>query len=110
MLAFGLYKFILLPSYLSFASVCVVNGDQIVEDNGFEVVGFTTQLSDGNISITLLDEDIRTLKHELVHVKQINLGRPLECSKPIRYFFGEFGANVWSYLPKFVFERTYGEI
>lgn len=83
------------PAYLSYVAECVPNGEEILEERGYAVVGRTSFTFEGdtltNISVDILPgADESTTPHEQCHVRQGLAGKIVPCKKKIRYYLNEF--------------------
>ena len=91
-----LYKFILFPSYLSIASSCFVDGDEIVAEAGYYTVGSFT-VSDNQTVIAVTIPDLTIVRHEECHKKQWEENRIYDCNNINRMYFNEVEAYLAQY-------------
>lgn len=108
-----LFKFLLLPSFLSTVMYCTPGGEELVEKKGYYLAGATIHTynettEEEDVEIIIIDKSPTTLKHELIHVKQIERGFPnIGCGHPIQRFIGELEAYSMQWLPQPVFDWIY---
>ena len=116
-----LYFNILFPSYLSVINVCNEEKYKKYEDRYF-VSGMTSLKPISNITpsnltgekiyiieINIMNNNTKTMKHELIHVRQITNGVfSLSCKNPIQKYFTELEAYTFSYFPNPIFKILYG--
>jgi len=103
-----LYTSILLPSYISYTSVCK---KEIFEEK------FPTYSVEGNVSVVkgeiivqIIYPSERVIKHEWVHVRQLQSGFPsLSCSKPVQKYMSEIEAYSSEKLSNPIYNLVYGE-
>jgi len=81
-----LYIEVLHPAYLSVVAVCRVDGEKIIEEQGFAVLG-TFNATDQKITLFVEDEEV--LKHELCHKDQSEKNKLFGCDHLFRKFVNE---------------------
>jgi len=106
---------ILIPAELSVLASCNPEEfDILQEEIGVFITGRTFINDSGNINIEIFfdNEKKTTLKHELVHLSQLNSSRwvLLHCGTPILKTLTEVEAYLGERLPDGIFEFFYGEI
>lgn len=104
-----LFKFILYPAYLSYASVC---DEETFSKTGAIVVGLTsTNLTTNETTISFVEgyeKNPLFVKHELVHYWQHTKGYFSSCGQPVRFFMREVQAYFWQYMPDWAFGVRFG--
>lgn len=112
LITFALATSVFLPAKYSTDAIC--NPEELPES--VVTVGQTTSTvnettGEQEIEITLADEeDVRTLKHELVHKSQFDrlITYDFSCDFPLGRYLAESEANLGEKLPNFLFEIIYG--
>ena len=108
LIGYALFKFILFPAYLSYAVICLPDGTETLSDAGYIIAGLTSlNVSTGDITVTTIDSDPMVIKHEIVHVHQINRGDISTCDKPITFYFNEVEAYFFQYMPNFIYNLKF---
>jgi hypothetical protein len=117
---------LLFPSYLSYISACHPQGEEIINDLGYQVAGLTQvgtgtkMLENGenvnvidtsNITITYPEGKVvskRTYRHEIIHLNQAKYrGWIVGCDKPKEKMVKELEAYTFSLLPDWAFVMFY---
>ena len=112
--AYIIYFAIWEPSYMSYTSECVPNGEQIVQDNGYVTAAYfvpstkeiyiDTNYSNTEILIT------RSVKHEFVHLIQDKNNRLWSCDafNGLGRIGNEVEAKLSEYYPLWFYKIFYG--
>jgi hypothetical protein len=96
------------PAYMSHVANCPsnINVTQFLLDRGYRVVA-ETNVSTSEVTYFEPIVDIKTIKHEFVHIKQKERGASMSCFFPIDYL-NELEAYVGEDLSDEKFIKIYG--
>jgi len=97
------------PSYLSVYSACFPNSFNETYGKIYYTVGsLTVNESSGETNIYIADyKDIKTIKHEHIHLIQYNQGRLFNCRNLFLKYFNEVEAYSFSMLPDKIYSLIY---
>ncbi len=97
------------PSYLSVYSACFPNSFNETYGKIYYTVGsLTVNESSGETNIYIADyKDIKTIKHEYIHLIQYNQGRLFNCRNLFLKYFNEVEAYSFSMLPDKIYSLIY---
>ncbi len=97
------------PSYLSVYSACFPNSFNETYGKIYYTVGsLTVNESSGETNIYIADyQDIKTIKHEHIHLIQYNQGRLFNCRNLFLKYFNEVEAYSFSMLPDKIYSLIY---
>jgi len=102
-----LVVYVFYPSYLSVYSVC--SPDSFEEDFGdrYYIAGSVTQ-EEENVTLYLEENyDLKTLKHEYIHLFQFSQNRLYGCNRILLKYFNEVEAYSMSNLPNRIYNWFY---
>jgi len=115
LISFWVTKNILIPANVSYNLACGSQEEVDVLLESYVISGsvtFNNSIIEGelinNIEVEIFDEDENTIKHELVHISQIERGFPsLFCSTPYQKYFSEVEAYFGEYIPNPIYNLIY---
>jgi len=98
-----LNHFIFYPSYISVIGVCHPQEIFNMEKSSgvqIEILGSTQfNLATNQSTINVYNDNIRTLRHEVCHLRQAQSGRVYSCSEPIKKWFSEIECYIKENFP-----------
>ena len=105
-LAVLLFFSIFQPSWNSYTTGCGLKTDQELFDQGYIIAGQTEQVDNlttgkREVTITVVTNDVETIRHEVCHLNQIRNNRLFSCERPILRYFNEVECYVLENFPVF---------
>lgn len=93
----ALYVNVLKPAYYSVQGNCVINGKEILQDAGYEVVG-QFSYSNNTTSTQIFVQDPIVVKHENCHYQQFLERRLFNCNIKFLNYINEVECYIRQYL------------
>ena len=90
---------ILKPAYYSYIANCIPQGQTIIEAAGYTSGGTVTVSENNTLTMNIIVQNDKVLRHEYVHVLQFNQNRLPSCKIPILNYISEVEAYTLQWIP-----------